>query len=232
MPWVKIEPRLINNKKINHVSHVAQLLYIKAICFCNQAENDGHIGQHDIPILAAISRIHEYDGLVSELVDARLFELDENGDGWWIHDYAVYQPTRSSEARRRELGRQNQALHRNPNVRAAIHLRDGDQCRYCGIDVDWQDRRGPDGATYDKIEPSSRITLDNTVVSCRSCSQKKAGRTLEESGLVLLPPPQEQPTVARLYPISNSVTNRITSGATGRISPVDLNALKGARQIG
>jgi hypothetical protein len=71
-------------------------------------------------------------------------------------------------------------------IRAKVRERDGDNCRYCGIVANWNDRKGPTGATYDHVDPTGPASLENIVVSCRSCNSKKGFKTPEMAGLVLI----------------------------------------------
>lgn len=70
-------------------------------------------------------------------------------------------------------------------VTTAVRERDQDSCRYCGLIVNWTDRRGPHGGTYDHVEPKGPETADNIVVACRLCNSIKGNRTPTESGLTL-----------------------------------------------
>jgi len=67
----------------------------------------------------------------------------------------------------------------------AVRDRDGNNCRYCDQEVNWQDRRGPAGGTYDHVDPTGPTTPENLVVCCRSCNSKKGNRSLAKCGLVL-----------------------------------------------
>lgn len=61
---------------------------------------------------------------------------------------------------------------------AQIKLRDGRTCAYCG----------KFGDTIDHIVPQSRGgagTWDNLITACRSCNNRKAGRTPVEAGMRL-----------------------------------------------
>jgi hypothetical protein len=73
-------------------------------------------------------------------------------------------------------------------VRKAVRARDGSFCRYCGVDVNWNDRRGPQGATYDHVNPAGSSSDINVVVCCRSCNSRKGFRTPEAAGLSLIEP--------------------------------------------
>lgn len=52
-----------------------------------------------------------------------------------------------------------------------VRVRDGDACRYCGEVVNWADRKGGRGGTYDHLKPGQRAqSADDLVVACRSCN--------------------------------------------------------------
>lgn len=67
----------------------------------------------------------------------------------------------------------------------AVKARDGNHCRYCGCEVDWTNRRGSGGGTFDHIDPSGPGTDGNVVVACRGCSGRKGFRTPEQAGMKL-----------------------------------------------
>ncbi|WP_313546454.1 hypothetical protein [Corynebacterium sp.] len=56
-------------------------------------------------------------------------------------------------------------------LQVPVLLRDGDQCRYCGIEVNWDDRRGDEGGTFDHREPEEETTPENYCVACRGCNK-------------------------------------------------------------
>jgi 5-methylcytosine-specific restriction endonuclease McrA len=111
---------------------------------------------------------------------------------FYFHDWLDYQYTRD-EAKVPEVRWKKaraKALHRDHRLKQQILDRDLDRCRYCAVRVDFRDRVGPGGGTYDHVDPSVREnTLWNVVVSCRDCNITKADRTPDEAGMVLLDPP-------------------------------------------
>jgi hypothetical protein len=82
-----------------------------------------------------------------------------------------------------------QALHRNVDLRTAIRARDQGLCRYCAVEVQWNDRRGLQGGTYDHIDPRGDNEAENLVVACRACNSRKRDRSAEQAGMTLLAPP-------------------------------------------
>lgn len=67
-----------------------------------------------------------------------------------------------------------------------VKARDGSKCRYCGGRVDWSDRKGADGATYDHVDPRGDSTMANVVVACRKCNNLKGLRTPHQASMDLL----------------------------------------------
>lgn len=77
-----------------------------------------------------------------------------------------------------------------------VKTRDRSLCRYCGIRVNWADKRGPAGATYDHVDPDGDNTRENLVVACRRCNGRKKDRTPEQAGMPLLRPGTASPDAA------------------------------------
>lgn len=163
------------------------------------------------------------DGLISPFVLARWFPMDwqrmadalvgcavvEGGAGLWLpdevggrphfrfHDWFDYNDSRDQIESDRRAAAMRMKFHRDGPLKAAILKRDKDRCRYCGTQVNWKAKRGPDAATYDHVvplrpsDPSVRAganTLENVVVCCKGCNDRKNRRSLREAGMKLLPP--------------------------------------------
>jgi 5-methylcytosine-specific restriction endonuclease McrA len=71
----------------------------------------------------------------------------------------------------------------------AVRARDGSSCRYCGIEVEWTDRRSSKGGTYDHVDPEGDNSVGNIVVACRGCNAVKGKRTPDQAGIKLRPSP-------------------------------------------
>jgi hypothetical protein len=84
-------------------------------------------------------------------------------------------------------------MNNDPSLRRAIKDRDGDSCRYCGREVNWNDRKSERGGTYDHVIPVSQGGVDNLsnlVVCCRGCNFHKGARSPEQASMILLEPVQ------------------------------------------
>lgn len=68
-----------------------------------------------------------------------------------------------------------------PQITVPVRHRDGDACRYCGKVVNWSDRKGGIGGTYDHRPPGMPASADTMVVACRSCNSERGirGRGLD-----------------------------------------------------
>jgi 5-methylcytosine-specific restriction endonuclease McrA len=113
------------------------------------------------------------------------------------------------------------------NVALRIYMRDGDQCRYCGITVNPHDRRGGTVRHIDHIDNDGPTSVENGVVACAVCNGKKQDGTLTDE---LKPPPD--PSRIYLHPttlaqIQQKFPNtRPTDGITRLPRPVDDNATR------
>jgi 5-methylcytosine-specific restriction endonuclease McrA len=116
--------------------------------------------------------------------------------GFYFHDWTEWQPTRSETAipTERLRWKRRKALQRDRLLCERIIERDRNQCRYCRVRVNWQDRRGQAGGTYDHVDPDGENTLENVVVACRKCNARKRDRTPAEAGMELLAPPDPYDT--------------------------------------
>jgi 5-methylcytosine-specific restriction endonuclease McrA len=84
-------------------------------------------------------------------------------------------------------------LSRSVQGRIDLFLRDGDQCRYCAVAVEPNDRRSHAGRTTDHPDPA---VPDDIVIACRGCNLSKNKRTVTDwvaaGGRDLMPPPAER----------------------------------------
>lgn len=77
------------------------------------------------------------------------------------------------------------------SLQVPVLLRDGDNCRYCGVEVVWGDTRSDAGRHMDHRNIEEETTPDNYVVSCRECNQLRfdLGDSADEE-LPLMDPPE------------------------------------------
>lgn len=88
----------------------------------------------------------------------------------------------------------------DPRLKAAVLLRDGDACRWCGRVVQPNDNRSPRGRELDHLHPGQPArTPDDLVVACKVCNgaRGKAWQDTETRDQLaqlfrLLPPPAER----------------------------------------
>lgn len=185
MSWVRFDDHYPSHRKVRLLSHAAYRLDTSAVMWSSKHRTDGFIPEDDLTLTADL-KPNEYVKAVDELV--RRDRWEETVGGWRIHDYHDYNPTAEKVAQDKEWNLRRQALSRNPELREAIQRRDENRCRYCGLTVNWADRRGAQGGTYDHVTPRGDDSLENLVVACRSCNSRKGGRTPEQAGMPLLPP--------------------------------------------
>lgn len=152
-------------------------------------------------------------------IDLGDFWRDENPPGETWHDPVK----RMRWARGKRLLRDSELCKR-------IKERDRFLCRYCGIRVNWNNKTGADGGTYDHVDPDIEENIEsNVVVSCRRCNGRKRDRTPDQAGMLLLPPGTTAATVAaqeaRAGPTPGQppVNPRLTRPGSSRARPDRAN---------
>jgi hypothetical protein len=174
------------------------------------------------------------------------------GPGWEFHDWHDYQPAKQAVQKAAEKKSNHEWLHKSApgkQVKQRVIRRDGNWCRYCGIEVRVDgDRRSPARRTFDFVDPDveldrsanpSREALDRAVdavvVACGYCNAVKGMRTPSDAEMVLRDPPEQ----ARRDPprsIRDSVATEIRpnrEAGTGRNGSGRIGSdLDGAGQVG
>lgn len=79
-----------------------------------------------------------------------------------------------------EWERQQRADTRDHRLTVPVRLRDGDNCRWCGISVTWRGRTSNRSGEYDHLVPGTAATIDTLVVACRSCNGARKGGSEEQ----------------------------------------------------
>jgi len=216
MSDITLEPNFTDHPKVIGLSDAAFRSHIRGMCWCAKYETDGVVA------LGMVKRIASPES-VSELVGAALWIQREDGQ-FEIKDYLHYNPSREEIERAKEFKQRRKGINLNATLCAALKKRDCDRCRYCGVEVDWKDRRGPAGGTYDHVRPISRGGSDdepNLVVCCRRCNSGKGDRTPSEAGMVLLPEPSRTAVGTRQktgeYAAENLQVNAGRTNISGQI---------------
>ncbi len=85
MVWVQIDDAFDEHPKVSRLGDAAFRAFVEGLCYCNRNLTDGRINR-------GIARLRGWTRRARELVEAGLWEAD--ADGWLIHDYPQYQPSR------------------------------------------------------------------------------------------------------------------------------------------
>jgi hypothetical protein len=179
MAWVRIHDNAMDHPKLSGISDKAFRLWVWGLSYSQRHLTDGLIGERSVP-----PRLRR---AMADLLRVGLWEPHDIG--YRVHDYLQWNDSKEVVVKRMRLAAHRRAFMTDPELRRDLRARDGDACRYCGCQVDWRDRRGANGATYDHVDPRGPATLDNLVVACRGCNSKKRDRLPEIAGMRLLPEP-------------------------------------------
>jgi hypothetical protein len=230
--WFKVDDKLHDHPKVQQLLEgyeddalAAFGLWVLAGSWCGDQMSDGLISGF------VMRRWHpDWKRLAALLVEVGLWDPVEV-DGRHhhrFHDWLDYNDSRESIESDRLAKAMRVALQRDVALVTAIKRRDKDRCRYCGTQVDWRARRGDAAATYDHVKPiidGGKNTLNNVVVCCKRCNDRKGRRSLREAGMNLLAPgslgapipDEEAPASARTTELdqagSTTGSGRVGSGA-------------------
>lgn len=178
------------------VAYEAMSLWLLAGAHSQAKLSDGRVSDGDVVrLLLSKAKATRAAGLLVQVglwhapghdcVDCPAIDAGYAFHDWFQMRYDHGEQVKVKRAVRREL--------KDPKIREAVRLRDGDECRYCGRRVNWKDRRSDAGGTYDHVIPGLAKGPGNIVVCCAKCNRKKAQRRPEQAGMTLRPPAVTQP---------------------------------------
>src|SRR3546814_936077 len=72
-----------------------------------------------------------------------------------------------------DWSRQQRRDTRDPRLRAPVQHRDGDNCRWCGVAVQWRGRTSSRTGTLDHLFPGQPGTVNTMVVACKGCNSSR-----------------------------------------------------------
>lgn len=114
MSWVRLEDTFPEHPKILSVDPEAAWLFVQGLCYANRNLTDGLIPKRAAVAMAGA----HHTRLIAQLVSSRLWESER--EGYRIHDYHEYQPTRQAVLVRRESDRNRKRIRpeseRNPSA--------------------------------------------------------------------------------------------------------------------
>lgn len=178
MPWFNVDDGFAFHQKSIRAGNAAIGLWVRSGSWCAQQLTDGFIPDDMVAVLGSGVQ-------ATRLVNAGLWK--KVAGGYQFHDWADRQRSKEVVLADRAYNARKSALYRDPALLQAVQDRDCGRCRYCGALVNWRDRRGKVGATYDHVDPAGPNSLSNLVVACKSCNSRKRDRTPDQANMPLLP---------------------------------------------
>ena len=185
--WLKTSPQ--KRSTLARVSFEAEAIWHMVNLYCADVGNDGRLPVRELAVACQrkLSQ-RKAEACIPELVDVGLWlrhdaELE-------LVDWLKDQPAAEvwADNVQRERWARRKALNRDRATCNRVQERDANRCRYCGIRVNWADKKGAAGGTYDHVDPDKGNDLTNVVVACRRCNGRKKDRTPGQAGMPLLRP--------------------------------------------
>lgn len=94
----------------------------------------------------------------------------KGGKAWKILQDPDFIHIRLKDEVERERRQRQDTRPENTRVLVPVRLRDGDNCRWCGLGVEWRGRKSNRSAELDHLVPGEVGTIDTMVVACRACN--------------------------------------------------------------
>lgn len=110
MPWVRFDDQFPIHRKVKGLSDAGYRLHSEAIFWCARNLTDGYVARDELRDVSGIAKPERH---LPELVRRGLWV--DTDDGWRIHDYLSYQPTRAETL---ELRAKKQAAGHKGGVRS------------------------------------------------------------------------------------------------------------------
>lgn len=190
LAWIELHQSVVNHRKTLELADALDIEPVQALGHLASiwlwALDNAPDGTLNLVSDRALSRAAQWSGdpnaLRLALVTAKY--LDENGA---LHDWDDYAGRLiASRVLHSERNARRRQLYSDYELVNVVRQRDGNGCRYCGLTVEWKDRKSASGGTYDHVDPDGGNTAENVVVSCRGCNAKKGRRTPDQAGMRLL----------------------------------------------
>lgn len=128
MPWVRFDDQFSIHRKVSRLSDAAFRLHVSAVFWCARNLTDGVVPEEDLEDVCA--RVRTPERFVAELLSRGLWH--EAGaacdspkcpapthDGWAIHDYLEFQPSKDTVAKDRESNARRQKAWRDRKLQGS-----------------------------------------------------------------------------------------------------------------
>jgi hypothetical protein len=221
--WFKLSDDFCDSDKHAEAGKEGRGLWVAAAAKCAQSSAGGYVSPGLLKRASQFAETDDLDGTVRLLVRLGLWHdsrtvrrcdkcepiVELKAGHFYFHDWTEHQPTKDEALIPAEKlrWRRKQQLKADRRLCELIVARDGNVCRYCAVRVNWKDRRGATGATYDHVDPDGDNSFENVVVACRRCNGEKRDRTPAEwvlaGGRQLRPAPDRSQHGSGLEPDSD-----------------------------
>jgi hypothetical protein len=122
MAWVRLDDTFPEHPKIDAAGGDAAWLHVCALSYCNRNETDGYVPRERITKLS--DRKQPYR-LAARLVAVGLWDVAV--DGWQIHDYLDFQPSKAKLQAERDAAKERmREARRSRNVRPNVTRSSGE----------------------------------------------------------------------------------------------------------
>lgn len=193
--WFRVDDGFIGHPKVTYAAELLTkgkgdrkrgrgrivAVWLEAGLHCSKYGTDGFVATRELEHFLTDA---DPAAVMDACVTARL--LTHEQDGYRVHNWDVYQPLAEPAKDRQAIDAKRKQLSHFKALLADVRNRDMGRCRRCGRLVDFRNRAGAEGGTYDFADPQQPIGLANVFVCCRDCLNRHDSAVSDSSRL--LPP--------------------------------------------
>ncbi|MFE2710547.1 hypothetical protein ACFXKI_00800 [Streptomyces mirabilis] len=217
MPWVKLDDRFPSHRKVALLSDRAFRLHVCAMCWCAENLTDGRIGERE---LALVTRIRGVKATAKQLEDAGLWDRTE--DGWEIHDYLDYNPSREQvQAERKKNAARQEAFRKRRSGTPNPPPNGSSNARSNGVTGDGETHDGDTTATRPQHDGDTTATSEGAV------SEEEAQVAAIRNGVTNDAPSRPLPQPLSMADVEETSTSRgVVARDASAPAPIDIDGFE------
>lgn len=171
MGWAKFDDQFTDHPKIVAAGALAELLAVRAVIHCARYETDGHVRAAVLTRLTAgIPNPRKH---VEALVREGLWDEDPDGDGWWVHDFLDFHPSRDELEGKRAEAKERMRRVRSQGVRTNLSRTDTEQNGNKQRSSPNPDPSRPVPVPSNAVETSREIDISSSGVSLEPAARPR-----------------------------------------------------------
>jgi hypothetical protein len=229
--WFRVDDGFISHPKVTHATELLTggkgdqkrgrgrivAVWLEAGLHCSKYRTDGFVAMRELKDFLTDA---DPVAVMKACVGARLLTLEAGG--FQYHKWLVYQPLAEPAKDQQTIDAKRKQLYRFKDLLTTVRNRDTGRCRRCGRIVNFKNRSGAEGGTYDFVDPQQSIGLANVFVCCQECLHSEDGPVGDADRL--LPPGAPAESQNAIEGVVMSSQRLLPETCSGELAPDQVGA--------